>query len=461
MKLSVALHYLLLNNGYRSINDERLVVLLSEYGVFEDKPSMKNIINTLVSDGYLNKILGVSTLDERNAIIRTFLYNTGLDAKKVVDVLNIILSTYNKFQNECRFRNLLQEEFVETTDSLYVDGGIYTPDGAILIGCQKGISNLSIREGCIMISVDSLWKNDSWESITISKTVKYISNDAIPYNKKIFNESPYFVLEMGLFMTADRKRLLKCNSDNFVIELPKEIIDVDNLAFDTNSSEVKLGACFGYNRPPYFLKLCSDNLKQIVFEEAYFVAATAQIKDHLLKNGIHSKRIIEGDIFVDSFGAIYSEDKRTLLCFPKELRHAFYEVIDECEILADDAFYYSGMAPNGGQIDDIELDLNDFAELCGMSSQNQYLEKSCEFRFTPNDFADNDFFEGNKVEILKLPKRLAKIGNNAFSGLVNLKTIIYYVDSLNNVKQLLEEYDKDGNSFHVLEKVALIPIRSH
>ena len=181
-----------------------------------------------------------------------------------------------------------------------------------------------------------------------------------------------------LLLTKDRKRLISCLShDKFIVTIPSETRFIDEYAFFEKYS-------WWYDAPPYFIRFQNDVLNHFRSDYAKLIVPNDKIKQSFIKKGFDEDNIIVGDVFVDDFGVIYSEDKTKLLCFPKELEIEEYHILEECEEI-----------------------------ICGG------------FNYLPDPDDDGTVsIRGNKLKILHIPSTLKKVGKNALEGCVYLNTFV-------------------------------------
>ena len=99
-------------------------------------------------------------------------------------------------------------------------------------------------------------------------------------------------------------------------------------------------------------------------EKAILCVPVGQRKAFEEQAGVGGGLLIEGDVFIDNEGVIYSEDKKRLIRFADTITIEKYKVISECEIIDDRSFEefltyaghsYEEMCFSGNSLKEIEL----------------------------------------------------------------------------------------------------------
>ena len=200
-------------------------------------------------------------------------------------------------------------------------------------------------------------------------------------------------------LTKDKHRLISCLAhDKFIVTIPSEIRSIDEYAFFDKYS-------WRYDEPPYFIRFQNDIKNHFRSDYAKLIVPNDIIMQSFMNKGFEEENIIVGNVFIDDYGVIYSEDKTKLLCFPKELEITEYHILEGCEEIICDGFNYLPDPDDDGNVSII----------------------------------------GNKLKILHIPSTLKKVGENALEGCIYLKTFV--------VSQGLESYflkilpNKIGMSF--------------
>lgn len=272
-----------------------------------------------------------------------------------------------------------------------------------------------VKNGTVTIC-DNAFEREHITELVIPETLCVIGTNALPHNCHIESESPNFITENGLLFSADKKRLLvNFSNKNAVIYIPDSVAFVDSRAFLDVDDE---SCAWAYDYPPYFMRINNPYINHFPTSYIRILVPSEAIKQQLIQRGFNKDSFIIGDVYVDSFGVVYSEDKKTLLCFPKESPLKTYEIIPECEVLADDAFYWLPDPEDDGSID----------------------------------------IRGNNLVSLVLPPNLKGIGDHSLQGLTSLQTLIYNQDNKDNILRMLESY-KDYYVRNITQRVHLIPSR--
>ena len=217
------------------------------------------------------------------------------------------------------------------------------------------------------------------------------------------------IIENGILFTNKKKQLLKLiDSSNVVVTIPRETQYVKDDAFIFAGDDCK----------PHFIRILNDKIS-LFNTSARILVPNDPVKENLVKKGFCEEQIIVGDIFIDQYGVVYSADKTTLILYPNYLEHTEYQIIEECNSIEEGAF------PVFGDCD-------------------------------PDDLVVS--FSGNKLETLYIPSTLKRVGNCAFDGCMELKTVIIPKGTETDMVQLLPqgceivESDFDNQSTEVTEK---------
>lgn len=401
-----ALQHIATEHGIDVLFERRLIPMLADYGAFKETPAFRTILKLLFDGQFLQAYLNTDKSIEHDQILMKFINKTGIEKALSYDLLNALYCTYK----EAEFSDSILSPKVTEADTLNAirdnNGCSYSADGIRLLSCNPHHGTITIKPGTKVIC-DNAFENANIDRIIIPNSIMIIGDNALP-RCMIENHSPSYTLSNGLFMSIDKKRLLSNISDNqTIVSIPETIESIDTRAFYKDQYP------WAYDYPPYFIKISSLNINH--FETAYanIVVKTNDLQSALSKNGFEDCKFIVGDVYIDELGVVYSTDKRTLLCFPKESNLTTYEVLDSCENFADDAFNW---LPD---TDDGEL-----------------------------------FIIGNNLESLTLPRSLKSVGKYSLQGLTSLKEIKYHVDSVNDINSILKEY-KDYYVQPITERVKL------
>lgn len=287
-------------------------------------------------------------------------------------------------------------------------GAQYTADGLKLIefdGFSYGYDQKTFepKPKCITIC-DNAFRHSSYDcKIIIPETIRQIGINALP-KCTIENHSPHFLVQRGTLFTEDKTRLLNIFSyESSLYEIPKETRVIDDGAIPSEAA-------------PYFVKLYNTDDILIDPSDSVIIVETEEQRAQLIAKGIREGQIYVGEIFLDSDEVLYSEDCKTLLCFPRESKLRSYEILEDCECIADDAF------PNIPDPDD--------------DGWMNYI--------------------GNDLLMISFPKNLRSIADYALLGMTDLRVARYNKADEVNVFELLDSYH-DAFMRPFRERVTMIP----
>lgn len=450
MKMSVALHYIFLYNGIEILKDKRLVYLLDDYGVFGNKSWGRQILFKLIEESYLYDLTMTTSRDKRTLSVQTFLNRTGYDKTRTINIIHVIHKAVYDFSTELKYRALKHMDINRLRDSAEANNMEYSPDGKILL-YYANVQN-EISDNCVMISIDSFYGN----KLKIPSSVKYISEDiSFDDDIEIINESPYFKLENGLFMTADKRRLIKCLSRSAIVEIPKETEAIDMYAFPRNIM-FSQGVSFIGRVAPYMVKINNTILKPFYCDEVDIIASSLYIREYLIRCGINADKIYT-NVYVDSCGVIYSADKKILICYPQNLNYTRYEILDTCERIGDYAFCCEGLY----EWDAVEVDIEgvDFSKWRESRRLNKNVKKEILYLnqlFNDDDYDIIKYLQGTSLEVIKIPRNVHYIGENALLGLTKLREIEVDSDDMISIIKLLLDYDANIYNYNLLKSVKFV-----
>lgn len=137
-----------------------------------------------------------------------------------------------------------EEDLAESWTDEY--GVKYSKDRKRLLSAPYGIRNYAIPNGTNVIC-DKAFHKIHEGKITIPNTVKSIGENVFGGAEvEITNYSSNFIVEKGLLMTKNKKRLLACiTHSDFTIDVPSSVKSIDEDAFFTKN-------IWAYDNPPYF-----------------------------------------------------------------------------------------------------------------------------------------------------------------------------------------------------------------
>jgi len=419
MEFQVALFYTFIKCGIKILREKRLVNFLADYS--QISKASKNILINLIENDFLYEVILERTKEKRRFKILHFLSETGYDKNMTTSIYSNVRKAAIKYSV---IRKITKDKnSIDSNNTKSCDGIIYSADYRILYGdeYEQCHDEIEIKEGCMYISGNAF--TQVYERIVIPRTVIGIGRDAfLPETCQIENQSPYFIYENNLLMTADRRRLLVCNNRNPIIDIPEQIESIDEWAFPTEQHMVWSSQGVGYNSSIYFLRINGNHIKKINFYEVIFIAANETVRDHLISIGVPKSRIVD-DVFVDTYGVIYTRDKKKLLCYPKEINLEDYEILDECEVIEADAFRYY---------------------------------------YPPSYYTGDDYspytkpeIEGNVLKTLSLPTKLKSLGNNSLSGLVQIKEIKIPNEVYSELSSMLSIYLQNPDNLETKIRTSL------
>lgn len=291
-------------------------------------------------------------------------------------------------------------------DSFNEDGCVYSADGKRLLKYDGMYGDITVSVRPVLTVCDNAFRDAFLEKVIFPDTLEVIGEDAIP-TCDIELDSPFFIIQDGILMTADKKRIIrKLKYGRAIFDIPEEVCHIDKNAFSWD----------GEVAAPYFFRLSNPYINHFDTNFAKFIVPNRIVKSQLQRVGFNED-VIVGDVFEDKFGVIYSADRKTLLCYPRELPYYVYEILPECE--------------NIGQ-----------------------------FAFVGYEDPDDDgtvFVYGNSLKALMLPKHLKGFESFSFVGLYYLKVIILNQAEERQVRALFAK-NEHWHTKRVLEEATYIPI---
>lgn len=290
-------------------------------------------------------------------------------------------------------------------------GATYSADGLKLIafdGFSYGYDQKSFEPlpECITICDKAFKYSSDGCKIIIPKSVQSIGVNALP-KCTIENNSPYFLVENGALYSKDKSRLLNIfDYESSLFEVPEETRLIDNGAIPSEAA-------------PYYVKIRNTDI-QLDPSDSVIIIETEDQQHQLVEKGVREERIFIGNVYLDSHDVLYSDDKKTMLCFPRESHLRSYEILESCENIANNAF------PNIPDTDD--------------DGWMNYI--------------------GNELLLITFPKELKSIADYALLGMTNLKAARYNKANEDNVFGLLDTYH-DAFKHLFRERVTMIPDRHY
>lgn len=287
------------------------------------------------------------------------------------------------------------------------DGCVYSYDGKRLLKYEGPHGDIIVDIRPVITICDNVFHEAYLEKVIIPETVQVIGEDSLPMCD-LELRSPYFTIEDGILMTSDKKRIIrKLKYERAIYNIPKEVCCIDKNAF----------SWYGEVAAPYFFRVSNPYINHFDTISAKLIVPNAIARTQLQKNGFSEEDIFVGDVFEDKMGVVYSADKKTLLCYARELPYSVYEILSECENIAQFAFVGYEDPDDDGSV----------------------------------------FLYGNSLKALMLPKHLKNIESYSLTGLYYLKVIILNREDEKQVKDLLAK-NKHWHTKRVLEEATYVPI---
>ena len=281
------------------------------------------------------------------------------------------------------------------------------------------------------------YENENWyeydylEVIVIPPSVKKIGNNAIPGKYKIKCNSPYFKWYNEGLYTSDFRRLVyypyKTETHEIMLHPFTETISFgfsDISGWGNSENECSWQTTY---YPTTILHLSNPKCK-LKLPEKSLLCIPKGMTDLFINAGYEKSIIIEGDVYIDEQGVVYSNDRKELVAFPLYNYIEGYSVLDTCESIRERAF--SKVLSEVYDIYQVRFKGN---HLCTL-----VLPESLR---TIGDWA---FFNCNNLYFIFIPQNVSKIGRGAFEGCCNVSSIV--VDIRNKV------YDSRDNCNAIIEK---------
>lgn len=290
-------------------------------------------------------------------------------------------------------------------------GSIYSADSLKLIefdGFSYGYDQKTFKPQpkCLTICDKAFSHSSSDCKIIITESIQQIGVNALP-KCTIENHSPYFMVQNGTLFSKDKSRLLNifhCKSSLY--EVPMETRMIDDGAIPSEAA-------------PYYVKIHNADI-QFDPSDSIIIVNSEEDQAKLIANGFMEAQIYVGEVRLDEHDVLYTGNGQKLLCFPRESCLRSYEISEECEIIAPNAF------PNVPDPDD--------------DGWMNYI--------------------GNDLLMITFPRHLKSIADYSLLGMTDLKVARYNKDDEENVFDLLDTYhDAFKSSFR--ERVTMIPDRHY
>lgn len=217
-------------------------------------------------------------------------------------------------------------------------------------------------------------------------------------------EDSSYIIKNECLYSKNYRELIYCWSKNNTIEIAEGVKDISKKAFLYTPVALVLPNSFN-----------EDHLAN-----ASFVSVLIVPKHFNEKNGYEGSKLRHDRVFVDSEGVIYSEDKKTLILFSRNLKLETYSVIDGCEIIKEFAFEEEvdpdpefGVSYYGNNLKNIEL-----PNSLRIIEQNSFIGchemTSIDIPDSVSAIGSEAFDHCNKLSEVKLPNSIVELGESAF-----------------------------------------------
>lgn len=200
-----------------------------------------------------------------------------------------------------------------------------------------------------------------------------------------------FIIKNDCLYSDNFKELIYCWSNENIIEIEEGVKDIQRNAFLNTPVAIVLPNSFD-----------EDNLADISFVPVLVVPR--HFKE---RNESEGSKILHNKVYVDSEGVIYSEDKQTLILFPRELELEAYSIIDGCQIIKEHAFE-----------EEVVPDPEFGVFYYGNNLKHIQLPNSLRI------IEQNSFSGCHKILSIDIPDSVLTIGSHAFSSCKNLTEVI-------------------------------------
>lgn len=250
-----------------------------------------------------------------------------------------------------------QVEFQQSIN--YIDGVSYIPDGTKVIptGAYTDYYWESLDMCC----------SGKGKRIVIPSSVVEIEDDAIDGEYDVVCNSDAFSWYKGGLYTNDFRRLiyLPCLPRPRKVHLHPNIEKIAcNFRDEVFALSMESNESVTIHYPTVVLIAQKPWKNWSLPEKAILCVPFGQRKAFEEQAGDGGGLLIEGDVFIDNEGIIYTEDKKRLIRFADTIKIEKYKVIDGCEIIDDNSFMehvtyyghsYYEMEFSGNSLKKIEL----------------------------------------------------------------------------------------------------------
>ena len=331
--------------------------------------------------------------------------------------------------------NLSTKVSEEGLENEWIDeyGVKYSSDKKVLLGVDDNCffkDEYYIPEGTLEISSYAFVRDKNLKRIIISSTVEKMGFNAIPNTFEVVCNSPSFKwYKKGLYSNNykvleyyPRKGVL---TNKVYLHPNTEVINFffDDISEASNSENLEWHWEY---YPTTIIYQYSPNIK-FNLPEKTLLCIPKDTTDSFIGIGYDLSKIIEGDIYIDNYGVVYSSDRKELITFPIYSKLDTYRIIDTCESIRDRAFCNNMVAAG-------------FGEKYYYSGNRL---KQISFPESLNSIGTRAFQFCESLNSIMISPNITIIGEDAFYGCTNLKSIKVdknniYFDSRNDCNAIIE-----------------------
>ena len=207
---------------------------------------------------------------------------------------------------------------------IIIPDGVDTLEDSLFSFCYS-LKEVDIPTSVITICNNVFWKCEQLKSIVLPEKVKEIENNPFRGSgvNEIVCETPFFVFENGLLMTADRTELISCLTDKKYVYIPSSIQIIRKYAFSGCETVEQIFLSEGLTDILDFaIEECS------ALQELVIPSSVRSIKRGFLDECPNIKRLIiySKDIWIDDNSAFYKAESLTKIIIPKEIKESFNKI---------------------------------------------------------------------------------------------------------------------------------------
>ena len=237
----------------------------------------------------------------------------------------------------------------ELVEAFVDDYGVkYSKDRRVLLDANCCCDEYFILEGVVEIRTKAFFTSEI-ATLHIPSSVYVIGYRGLfSFGIKNFEcsvDNRSFISENGILYSRDMSRLIAYPQGRHDVsyKMPDQLEYVEKGVFYSFDEMLEMWAAHWHmsSEPDAYenfgfcsFRECDFYEKNLPYQRRPYVIYTKQKCKNLLAP-ITTNR----NLFIDSFGVVYSEDKKTLLYFDPGLRLTEYEIIEGCETIGENAFY--------------------------------------------------------------------------------------------------------------------------